>query len=528
VSDAPVVGIDLGTTFSAVAAIDRHGQPRVLANSEGRRTTPSVVFLEPGGGVVVGEQARNQALADPGRTVQFIKRQMGESGFSLTIDGIDYVPEAISALILEKLRSDASAALGAEVTRAVISVPAYFKDTQREATRQAGEIAGLDVVAIINEPTAAAIAYGLARGQHRHVLVYDFGGGTFDVTILRIDGNEFTVIATDGDARLGGIDVDDRVAGHLAERFLEHHGVDLRADPSTRLDLCQRAELAKIDLSTRQRVRVTLSSGAQAMRVDVDRDLLGTLTADLLARTEDCVVRALAAGGLDWAAIDAVLLVGGASRMAAVKELIRRLSGRDAATDVNPDECVALGAALRAGLEVTERAVAPGDDTPEELGLVIRDVAPHSLGVRAMTAEGKPLNSIIIPRLTPVPCERQRTYATRADNQRSIEIEVLQGEDPDPFSIDVDGIGRVRVDDLPQRPAGEVIVAVSLRYDADGVVEVSAEELLEGRVVREQLLRKSGELDDDVLAEMKARVEELTSEAPLPEPDKEGDADLGN
>lgn len=208
-AEGPVVGIDLGTTFSAVAAIDRHGQPRVLPNLEGKRTTPSVVYFEEAGGVVVGEMARNQALADPTRTVQFIKREMGDPSFQLNVDGVDYVPEGISALILEKLKSDAEAHLGTEVRKAVVSVPAYFKDSQRLATQKAGEIAGLDVVAIINEPTAAAIAYGLARGQdHRHVLVYDFGGGTFDVTILRIEGNEFTVIATDGDSRLGGIDVD--------------------------------------------------------------------------------------------------------------------------------------------------------------------------------------------------------------------------------------------------------------------------------------------------------------------------------
>lgn len=295
--------------------------------------------------------------------------------------------------------------------------------------------------------------------------------------------------------------------------------------------------MAKIDLSTRESVKVTLSAGAHAMRVDVDRELLNELASDLLARTEECMKRAFNAAELGWPSLDAVLLVGGSSRMAAVKDLIRELSGKEPSTDVNPDECVALGAALRASLGVEETAGVPvasrsdpASPGSQEVGIVVNDVAPHSLGVRAVNSEGQPVNSIIIRRLTPVPCERKRTYATRADDQRSIEIEVLQGEDPDPFSIEVEGVGRVKVDNLPERPAGGVIVAVSLRYDADGVVEVVAEELVEGRIVREQLLRKSGELDSRTIAEMQSRVEALTQddlpppEVPAEPPDSAADA----
>jgi molecular chaperone DnaK len=534
-SDPLVIGIDLGTTFSAVASIDRHGQPRVLPNPAGKRTTPSVVYFEEGSGVVVGEMARNQTLAEPTRTVQFIKREMGDSSYQVSIDGVDYVPEAISALILKQLRSDAEAKLGGEIRDAVITVPAYFKDSQRQATQKAGDIAGLNVVAMINEPTAAAVAYGLTRVEDsRNVLVYDFGGGTFDVTILRIEGNEFTVITTDGASRLGGVDVDERLADHLAEQFLSHHGVDLRAEATSKLDLWQRAETAKIDLSTRQSVKVPLSAGAQAMRVDIDRETFNELIAPLLTQTEQCMERALAAAGLDWNAIDTVLPVGGSSRMACVKELIQRVTGKEPSTDVNPDECVVLGAAMRAGLELKETAgsnARPPDERPpgvEEVGIVINDVAPHSLGVRAVNTAGEPVNSIIIPRFTQLPCERKRTYATRADNQQVIEIEILQGEDPDPFSIEVESIGRVRVSDLPEKPAGDVIVAISLRYDADGVVEVLAEELADGRVVREQLLRKSGELDSETTESIRSQVDTLTGEqqAPTGEPSGDPDADV--
>lgn len=537
-SEDVIVGIDLGTTFSAVAAVGPHGRPQVLANAEGARTTPSVVYFEEGGTAVVGAVARNMALAEPGRTVQFIKRSMGDPSFQLNIDGTDYVPEGISALILKKLCGDAAGSLGKEVSRAVISVPAYFKDSQRTATRKAGEIAGIEVVAIINEPTAAAIAYGLARSQaRRNVLVYDFGGGTFDVTILQIEGNEFTVLATDGDSRLGGIDVDERIANHLAGRFLEHQGVDLRDDAFTRLDLDQKAEKAKVDLSSRHSVSVILSAGTATMRIDLDREKLTELTSDLLGRTRECMEAALSAAGLDYSAIDSLLLVGGSSRMAAVRELAREVTGRDPAVDINPDECVALGAALRAHLaDLSERstptpgpapAVAPGQVDAGDGMPVVHDVAPHSLGVRALSPDGRPVNSIIIPRLTVVPCERVRTYATRADSQIMIEIEVLQGESEDPFSPEVEPIGKVRVDELPPRPAGGVVVAVTLRYDADGVVEVVAEELIEGRKIRQQLLRKSGELDEQLTKLMKDRVGELSGPATEEEaPDRDPDGGL--
>ena len=515
----PVIGIDLGTTFSAVASINRHGMPEVLTNADGARTTPSVVYFEEDGSPIVGVAARNVALSDPGRTVMYIKREMGNPSYRLNIDGKEFLPESVSALILRQLKADAEARLGTEVRRAVISVPAYFKDSQRTATRAAGELAQLDVIATINEPTAAAIAYGLEKGKTKQtVLVYDFGGGTFDVTVLNINQNEFTVLSTDGDSNLGGIDVDQRVADYLADQFASQRGIDLRADPYTRLDLMTRAEQAKKDLSFRQSVMVTLSSGREVSRVDIDRARLGGLIGDLVDRTRVCMEGALSSAEVGWPQIDAVLLVGGSSRIAAVRDMIRNASGKELTLDLNPDEVVACGAALRATLaDVWETAATPkratGGSPPatSESGIVVRDVAAHSLGVRAFNDAGEPVNSIILPRFTPLPCERSRTYATRADNQRQIEVDVLQGDNSDPFSPEVESIGRLVMDELPPRPAGEVLVSLTLRYDTDGVVEVEAEELHDGRKVRQQLMRKSGELDAEVIESLRRDLDALPS-----------------
>ena len=516
-----VIGIDLGTTYCAVAYINRHGMAEVLTNSDGARTTPSVVYFEEGGSPIVGLAARNVALSDPDRTVMCIKREMGNPSYRLNIDGKEFLPESISAIILRQLKADAEARLGTEVQRAVISVPAYFKDSQRTATITAGELAGLDVIATINEPTAAAIAYGLGKEEvNQTVLVYDFGGGTFDVTVLKINKNEFTVLSTDGDSALGGVDVDQRVADYLADEFSAQRGIDLRADPYTRLDLMTRAEQAKKDLSIRQSVMVTLSAGSEASRIDLDRARLTELISDLIDKTRVCMERALESAKLGWPQIDAVLLVGGSSRITAVRDMIRDVSGKELGLDLNPDEVVACGAAVRATLadvrDVVGAPAQPSDDRPPataEVGIVVRDVAAHSLGVRAFDDTGKPVNSIILPRFTELPCERRRTYATRADNQRRIEVEILQGDSPDPFSPDVESIGRLVMDELPPRPAGEVLLSLTLRYDVDGVVEVEAEELLEGRKIRQELMRKSGELDREVVESLRKDLDALDAVA---------------
>lgn len=540
-SDDPVIGIDLGTTFSAVAHINRHGLPELLANSEGARTTPSVVYFEEGGAPIVGVAARNVAMSEPERTVMCIKREMGNPSYSLNLDGKEYLPESVSAIILRQLKTDASARLGTDVRRAVISVPAYFKDSQRTATITAGELAGLEVVATINEPTAAAIAYGLGKDDtDQTVLIYDFGGGTFDVTVLKIGRREFTVLSTDGDSELGGVDVDQRVADYLAEQYSSIRGADLTADPFTRLDLMTRAEQAKRDLSGRQSVMVTLGSGRDALRVDLDRTRLAELIGDLLERTRACMERAVAAAQLSWPQIDSVLLVGGSSRIIAVREMIRDVTGKAVTLDVNPDEAVACGAAVRAtladlaehkqerGTDPPPAAPSDGLQRPPEIGIVVRDVATHSLGVRAFDEDGKPINSIILPRFTELPCERKRTYATRADNQRQIEVEILQGDDPDPFSPEVESIGRLVMNDLPPRPAGQVLLSLMLRYDVDGVVEVEAQDLAGGTKLRQQLMRKSGELDPEVVEGLRRDLDALQHESgPAPESESERELESG-
>lgn len=506
-----IVGIDLGTTFSALAFINQYGKPEIIPNREGERTTPSVIFFDECCAPIVGSEARNQAIIDPRRTVRFVKREMGNPSFRFNIDGKDYFPEDLSAMILRKLKNDAEAFLGKEINKAVISVPAYFKDAQREATRQAGQIAGLEVVRILNEPTAAALSYGLDKAAgDQTILVYDFGGGTFDVTIMAIKGNEFTILATDGDAKLGGKDIDGRLVEYFAEEFLKEHGIDLRTEPHTHQDLWDKAEIAKKDLSFRNNLAVTLSAGGKTLRIDIDQDKFVELIEDLIKLTEDCMVRVIKAANLKWKEIDIILLAGGSSRIPAVREMIKRISEKDAAKDINPDECVAMGAAIQAIISTIEKE---GDSTATPLSggvdIVVQDVAAHSLGVKALSPDlNKYINSIIIPRFTTIPCEKTRMYATSEDNQNKVEIEVLQGEDEDPRSPEVNLVGKVQLKNLPPHKAGELKIEVSLRYNVDGVIEVAAKELKSGQMIREVVMQKAGELSSDILTEKRELLEQ--------------------
>lgn len=512
-SEETIVGIDLGTTFSAIAFVNQHGKPEVVPNREGKRTTPSVIFFEEGGNPIVGEEARNQAIIEPRRTVRFVKREMGNPSFRFNVDGRDYFPEDLSAMILKKVKNDAEGYLAREIKKAVISVPAYFKDAQREATRQAAKIAGLDVIRIVNEPTAAALAYGLEKAGDQTLLVYDFGGGTFDVTVMRIKGKEFTIVATDGDSSLGGKDIDGRLVEYFAEQFQREHGIDLRTEPHTHQDLWDKAEQYKQDLSFRNSFPVTLSAGEKTVRVDLDRDVFFELIKDLIVQTEDCMQRVIKAAKMDWPQIDTILLAGGSSRIPAVREMIKRITGKDAAKDMNPDECVALGAAIQSVVTTIE-ADGPSAVPVLEGGadVVVHDVASHSLGIKALSSDRKKhVNSIIIPRFTPIPCERRRTYATNEDNQSRVEIEVLQGEVDDPLSPEVQLIGKTGLHNLPTHKAGELVIEVTLSYNADGVIEVVAKELKGGTMTREVVMRKTGELSAEVLKDK----QELLSQATL-------------
>lgn len=506
-ADDLVFGIDLGTTFSAIAYVNQHGKPEIIPNREGDRTTPSVIFFESDGSPVVGKEARNISISEPRRTARFFKREMGNPSYRFNVDGTDHFPENLAAMVLKKLAIDAGKALNTEVKKVVISVPAYFKDAQREATRTAGEIAGLDVVRIINEPTAAALAYGTEKVEgSQKLMVYDFGGGTFDVTIMAIEQGEFEVLATDGDARLGGKDIDGRLVGYLAEQFIKAHDIDLRLEAHTHQDLWDKAEIAKKDLSFRTTVAVVLSAGDKTLRVDLDRDTFDELIADLVARTEACLSDVIGQADLSWSDVDTILLAGGSSRIPAVRTMIERLTGHGGALDMNPDECVALGAAVQG----TIAEPADGEGRPSgEQSIVVKDVASHSLGVKAMAANRDGfLNSVIIPRFTELPCRKTRTYATYEDNQRQVVIEILQGEGEDPDSPEVELVGKTGMKDLPDHKAGDLIIEVSMSYDLDGVIEVVAKELMGGSTVRELVMQKSGALSEEVVAEKKASLEE--------------------
>lgn len=509
--DEIIVGIDLGTTFSAISCINQYGKPEIIPNREGDRTTPSVIFFD-SDTPIVGKEARNQSIIDPRRTIRFIKREMGNSSFRVNIDGKDYFPEDLSALILIKLKNDAELYLNKKVSKAVISVPAYFKDAQREATKQAGKIAGLEVIRIINEPTAAALAYGYEKSEKfKSVLVFDFGGGTFDVTLMEVTGNEFEIVATDGDSKLGGKDIDGRLVEYFAEEFMREHDIDLRLEPHTHQDLWDKAEICKKDLSFRDNVAVALASGEKTLRIDIDTDTFLELIGDIIDQTKECVERTLSSVKYGWDKIEAILLAGGSSRIPAVKEMLMAISGKDVARDMNPDECVALGAAIQAVVTTIENEGV--DSAPPLEGatdIIIKDVASHSLGVKALLPDlSGYVNSIIIPKLTPIPCEKTRRYSTKEDNQKKIQIEVLQGEDENPNSPGVNLVGKTGLSDLPPHKAGELVVEVTLSYNTDGVIEVTAKELMSGKTSREVVMKKTGLLSDSLLKEKQKALSEI-------------------
>ena len=513
-----IVGIDLGTTFSAIAYVDEKlGKPEIITNAEGERTTPSVIFFEENGQPIVGREALNQVIINPERAVRFVKREMGESSFEFNLDGKEETPESLSAIILKKLKNDAQERLGKEIKKAVISVPAYFKDAQREATRQAGEIAGLEVVRIINEPTAAALAYGLEKEEDQTILVYDFGGGTFDVTIMEIAGKEFTVKATDGDAKLGGSDIDQILVDYLANEFKNDHGIDLREQPQTCQDLWDKAERAKKALSIKTSTAETLSLGEKTAKITIDLDDFNDLIQDIIAKSENCMNKVIQDAGMSWSQIDKVLLVGGSSRIPAVKEMIKRVTGKEPVKDTNPDECVASGAAIQGVLlqeeaanSVNNSSTEPNSKGKSTIDIQVIDVASHSLGVRAFSSQdNKYVNSIIIPRMTKIPCEKTKCFATREDNQGEVEYEILQGEDPNPRSPHVDRIGKAKLKNLPPHKAGELLIEVTLRYTADGTIEVVTKEQKNGEISREVVMTKSGTLSTEIVETKRQELEQM-------------------
>ncbi|WP_128426049.1 molecular chaperone DnaK [Gudongella oleilytica] len=486
-----IIGIDLGTTNSAVAVMEG-GEAIIIPNIEGNRTTPSIVAFTKDGERLVGETAKRQAITNPERTIQSIKRQMG-SDHKVNIDGKSYSPEEISAMILQKIKADAESYLGETVTDAVITVPAYFTDSQRQATKDAGKIAGLNVKRIINEPTAAALAYGLDKehGQHK-IMVFDLGGGTFDVSILELGDGVFEVLATRGNNHLGGDDFDERLIDYIAEQFKRESGVDLKADRMALQRLKEAAEKAKKELSTTKSSNINLpfitatSAGPLHLNMDITRAKFDELTADLVAKTIEPVKQALQDAGITASDVEKVLLVGGSTRIPAVQDAVRKLIGKEPQKDINPDESVAIGAAIQGGVL-----------SGEVKDLLLLDVTPLSLGIETLGG----VTTRLIERNTTIPTKKSQVFTTAADSQTSVDIHVLQGERQ--MAADNVTLGKFQLTGIPPAPRGIPQIEVTFDIDANGIVNVSAKDLGTGKEQRITITASTKLSEDEINQKIK-------------------------
>ena len=482
-----IIGIDLGTTNSCVAVMEG-GKPVVIANSEGMRTTPSVVGFLKTGERVVGEPAKRQAVTNADKTISSIKRHMG-SDYRVEIDGKKYSPQEISAMILQKLKSDAEGYLGEKVTEAVITVPAYFSDGQRQATKDAGKIAGLDVKRIINEPTAAALSYGLDNEQEQRIMVYDLGGGTFDVSIIEIGEGVIEVLATAGDNKLGGDDFDNAITQYMLDEFKKAEGIDLSGDKMAMQRLKEAAEKAKKELSSATTTNINLpfitanQDGPKHFDMNLTRAKFDELTADLVDRTKGPVNTALADAGLTAADLDKVLLVGGSTRIIAVQEEVKRLTGKEPFKGINPDECVAIGACIQGGKLA-------GDAGAGEILLL--DVTPLTLSIETMGG----IATHLIERNTTIPTKKSQIFSTAQDNQDAVDINVVQGERQ--FAKDNKSLGRFRLDGIAPARRGVPQIEVTFDIDANGIVNVSAKDLGTGREQHITITSGTSLSDDDI------------------------------
>lgn len=496
---AKVIGIDLGTTNSCVAVLEG-GEPQIIPNSEGMRTTPSVVAFTKDGERIVGEPAKRQAVTNADRTISSIKTHMG-TDYKVNIDGKDYSPQEISAIILQKLKSDAESYLGEKVTEAVITVPAYFTDAQRQATKDAGRIAGLEVKRIINEPTAASLAYGMDKlDQDKKILVFDLGGGTFDVSLLEIGDGTFEVLATAGNNRLGGDDFDKIVIDYLAEEFKKAEGVDLRNDKMALQRLKEAAEKAKKELSSTMSTNINLpfitatAEGPKHLNVDLSRAKFEELTAGLVEKTMEPMKRAISDAGISVSEIDDVLLVGGSTRIPAVQEAVKKFIGKEPHKGINPDECVAAGASIQAGVL-----------TGEVNDLLLLDVTPLSLGIETL---GNVFTKII-ERNTTIPTKKSQIFSTAADNQTAVDIHVLQGERS--MAYDNTTLGRFQLTDIPPAMRGIPQIEVTFDIDANGIVHVTAKDLGTGKEQKITITSNTNLSEEEI--ERKVKEAEMNAEA---------------
>ena len=496
---AKVIGIDLGTTNSCVAVLEG-GEPQIIANSEGMRTTPSVVAFTKDGERIVGEPAKRQAVTNAERTISSIKTHMG-TDYKVNIDGKEYSPQEISAIILQKLKADAESYLGEKVTEAVITVPAYFTDAQRQATKDAGRIAGLDVKRIINEPTAASLAYGMDKlDQDKKILVFDLGGGTFDVSLLEIGDGTFEVLATAGNNRLGGDDFDKIVIDYLAEEFKKAEGVDLRNDKMALQRLKEAAEKAKKELSSTMSTNINLpfitatAEGPKHLNVDLSRAKFEELTAGLVEATMEPMKRAISDAGISVSEIDDVLLVGGSTRIPAVQEAVKKFIGKEPHKGINPDECVAAGASIQAGVL-----------TGEVNDLLLLDVTPLSLGIETL---GNVFTKII-ERNTTIPTKKSQIFSTAADNQTAVDIHVLQGERS--MAYDNTTLGRFQLTDIPPAMRGIPQIEVTFDIDANGIVHVTAKDLGTGKEQKITITSNTNLSEEEI--ERKVKEAEMNAEA---------------
>ena len=488
---AKIIGIDLGTTNSCVAVLEG-GEPMVITNAEGNRTTPSVVGFAKNGERLVGETAKRQAVTNPERTIASIKRHMGED-YKVSIDGKDYTPQDISAMILGKLKADAEAYLGEKVTEAVITVPAYFTDSQKQATKDAGKIAGLDVKRIINEPTAAALSYGLDKESgHHKILVYDLGGGTFDVSILELGDGVFEVLATSGNNKLGGDDFDNAILNFMTETFARENGIDLKKDTMAMQRLKEAAEKAKKELSSAQSTNINLpfitvnENGPLHLNMDFTRAKFDQLTAKLVEGTIEPMKKAMSDAGVSNSDIEKVILVGGSTRIPAVQDAVKKITGKDPFKGINPDECVAIGASIQAGVL-----------TGEVNDVLLLDVTPLSLSIETLGGVATKL----IERNTTIPTKKSQVFSTAADNQSAVDIHVMQGERE--MAAGNITLGRFQLTGIPAAPRGVPQIEVTFDIDANGIVNVSAKDLGTGKEQSITITSSTNLSEDEINAKVK-------------------------